>query len=180
MLLAIAIYCSNDVNKPYIFKAAVKKTSFLSYDPLPALEKTSLTDALEKGMEANKIYHYTDNNEHHYLRHEANDHIRVMVSARKLTRNEQLYLFHNSKSVPLDKIIQQPDLYATKNASRAKIDAVQAKLDETKGILLQTIDRVVERGEKLEALEEKAFELKLTSEGFNEETRKLNRCCSYW
>eukprot|EP00118_Oscarella_pearsei_P025063 m.307422 g.307422 ORF g.307422 m.307422 type:complete len:201 (+) comp42258_c0_seq1:81-683(+) len=55
---------------------------------------------------------------------------------------------------------------------------VQAELDETKIILYDTIEAVLQRGEKLDDLVKKSDDLSLASKSFYKEARKANSCCS--
>ncbi|XP_065827652.1 synaptobrevin homolog YKT6-like [Oscarella lobularis] len=54
---------------------------------------------------------------------------------------------------------------------------VQADLDETKIILYDTIEAVLQRGEKLDDLVKKSDDLSLASKSFYKEARKANSCC---
>ncbi|GLC33567.1 hypothetical protein PLESTB_000089000 [Pleodorina starrii] len=58
-----------------------------------------------------------------------------------------------------------------------KIAKIQKDLDETKIILHQTIDSVLKRGEKLDALVDKSNDLSLASQMFYKQARKTNSCC---
>eukprot|EP01023_Acetabularia_acetabulum_P027680 TRINITY_DN2620_c0_g1_i1.p2 TRINITY_DN2620_c0_g1~~TRINITY_DN2620_c0_g1_i1.p2 ORF type:complete len:201 (-),score=31.99 TRINITY_DN2620_c0_g1_i1:300-902(-) len=55
---------------------------------------------------------------------------------------------------------------------------IQKDLDETKVILHQTIEGVLERGEKLDNLVDKSHDLSMASQMFYKQARKSNRCCS--
>lgn len=182
-LYAIAIYRPNGVNKPYLHKVATPKNqSFFTLNkPLDTFERSTLLKVCN-GIDANAIYHASVGKEHHYVQHAANDHIRVIISATELTEEEQGYLFFNSKHVALDKILQNPSDYAYKDCSpsRAKMDEIQKKLEQTRYILLEDIKLVAERGEKLSVLENRAEDLQYESLKFGEEAKKLNPCCSYW
>ncbi|XP_028390831.1 synaptobrevin homolog YKT6-like [Dendronephthya gigantea] len=54
---------------------------------------------------------------------------------------------------------------------------VQAELDETKIVLHNTIESVLERGEKLDDLVDKSRELTLQSKTFYSTAKKTNSCC---
>ncbi|KXZ53593.1 YKT6 protein [Gonium pectorale] len=60
-----------------------------------------------------------------------------------------------------------------------KIAKIQKDLDETKIILHQTIDSVLKRGEKLDALVDKSNDLSLASQMFYKQARKTNSCCRF-
>lgn len=57
------------------------------------------------------------------------------------------------------------------------IGAVQAELDETKYILHQTIENVLQRGEKLDVLVQKSDDLGAMSKGFYKQAKNQNSCC---
>jgi synaptobrevin family protein YKT6 len=64
-------------------------------------------------------------------------------------------------------------------AAADKIAKIQRDLDETKIILHQTIDSVLRRGEKLDALVDKSADLSMASQMFYKQARKTNSCCSF-
>ena len=55
---------------------------------------------------------------------------------------------------------------------------LEADLDETKIILLNTISAVLQRGEKLDDLVAKSDDLSAQSKVFYKTARKTNQCCS--
>ena len=57
---------------------------------------------------------------------------------------------------------------------------VQTELDETKIILHNTIEAVLNRGEKLDDLVDKSEGLSLQSKTFYKTARKTNSCCGSW
>jgi synaptobrevin homolog YKT6 len=59
-----------------------------------------------------------------------------------------------------------------------KILKIQRELDDTKIVLHKTIDSVLARGEKLDALVDKSTDLSLASQMFYKQARKQNQCCN--
>ena len=57
---------------------------------------------------------------------------------------------------------------------------VQTELDETKIILHNTIEAVLNRGEKLDDLVDKSEGLSLQSKTFYKTAKKTNSCCGSW
>ncbi|XP_055344361.1 synaptobrevin homolog YKT6-like [Paramacrobiotus metropolitanus] len=57
---------------------------------------------------------------------------------------------------------------------------IQADLDDTKVILHNTIEAVLQRGEKLDDLVAKSEELSMSSKAFYTTARKTNACCKSW
>jgi synaptobrevin family protein YKT6 len=51
------------------------------------------------------------------------------------------------------------------------------ELDETKDILVKSIDQLLERGEKLESLAEKSNDLSFHSKAFMKQAESMNSCC---
>lgn len=60
-------------------------------------------------------------------------------------------------------------------AGDPKIEKIQAELDATKKIMEKNIDKMLERGEKLEALKDKTEQLKTESQAFNQNAVKLKQ-----
>ncbi|KAH8397832.1 hypothetical protein KR222_003541 [Zaprionus bogoriensis] len=56
---------------------------------------------------------------------------------------------------------------------------MQSDLDETKIILKNTIEAVLERGEKLEDMVSKSEQLSMQSKAFYKTAKKTNSCCSF-
>ena len=63
-------------------------------------------------------------------------------------------------------------------AAADKLTAIQRDLDETKVVLHKTIESVLARGEKLDALVDKSADLSLASQMFYKQARKTNSCCT--
>ncbi|GAU92183.1 hypothetical protein RvY_04296 [Ramazzottius varieornatus] len=57
---------------------------------------------------------------------------------------------------------------------------IQSDLDDTKVILHNTIEAVLQRGEKLDDLVAKSEELSMSSKAFYTTARKTNQCCKSW
>jgi len=58
-----------------------------------------------------------------------------------------------------------------------KLTKIQRDLDETKITLHQTIESMLERGEKLENLVDKSSDLSMASQMFYKQAKKNNQCC---
>lgn len=58
-----------------------------------------------------------------------------------------------------------------------KLSKIQKDLDETKVVLHQTIDSMLQRGEKLDSLVDKSSDLSMASQIFYKQARKTNSCC---
>lgn len=64
-------------------------------------------------------------------------------------------------------------------AAADKLAKIQRDLDETKVVLHRTIESVLDRGEKLDALVDKSNDLSMASQLFYKQARKANSCCSF-
>ncbi|XP_070541283.1 synaptobrevin homolog YKT6-like [Ptychodera flava] len=72
----------------------------------------------------------------------------------------------------------EPILLKYQNPREADaLTKVQAELDETKIIMHNTIEAVLQRGEKLDDLVEKSQDLSMQSKTFYKTARKTNQCC---
>ena len=63
----------------------------------------------------------------------------------------------------------------TLNTGNEKLDVISNKLNSVKNVMFNTIDNILERGEKLEVLVDKTDNLETTSFQFNRNARKLRR-----
>lgn len=61
-----------------------------------------------------------------------------------------------------------------------KITKIQNELDDVKEIMVQNIESVLDRGEKIENLVEKSLILSDHSKKFFKSAQKINRCCSLY
>ena len=59
-----------------------------------------------------------------------------------------------------------------------QIMKIQKNLDETRDVLHQTIDSVLQRGDKLEDLVERSGELSAQSKLFYKQAKRANSCCA--
>lgn len=76
--------------------------------------------------------------------------------------------------------ILEPALEKYQDHTQAdKLAKIQRDLDETKIVLHQTIEGVLKRGEKLDALVDKSNDLSLASQMFYKQAKKSNNCCQY-
>eukprot|EP00887_Chlorella_sp_A99_P007460 scaffold2.g7460.t1 len=70
-----------------------------------------------------------------------------------------------------------PRARAQDPAAADKLARIQRDLDETKVILHQTIESVLDRGEKLDQLVDKSADLSMASQMFYKQARRANSCC---
>ena len=58
-----------------------------------------------------------------------------------------------------------------------KIHAINHELDETKKIMYKNIEKILDRGIKIDQLVEKSKDLSLSSKKFYKQSKNMNRCC---
>ena len=63
-------------------------------------------------------------------------------------------------------------------AEADKIMKIQKDLDDTKAILIQSMDKLLDRGEALNSLAAKSDDLSFQSKIFLDQSAGLNSCCS--
>lgn len=85
----------------------------------------------------------------------------------------QIFMNFRSNNVKLDELWNK--FSDGKNAD--KIQQIKTELDETKVILLNSIDELLERGEKISTLVDKTNQLNQDSFSFAKRAKKMNRCC---
>ena len=83
---------------------------------------------------------------------------------------ETLYISWKSETEGLVKY-QDP-------ANADQIMRIQRNLDETRDVLTNTIETVLQRGEKLEDLVERSGELSSQSKLFYKQAKRANSCCA--
>mmetsp|Transcript_6835 Transcript_6835/g.14067 ORF Transcript_6835/g.14067 Transcript_6835/m.14067 type:complete len:206 (-) Transcript_6835:970-1587(-) len=74
--------------------------------------------------------------------------------------------------------LQQKIVSCQDPASFDKILRIQNDLNSTQQVLTQTIDNLLERGEKLDDLVQRSDELSATSKQFYKQAKKTNSCCT--
>ena len=81
---------------------------------------------------------------------------------------------YNKNILNLSKILEEsknPESFDT-------LYKIQKDLDETKAILIESIESILERGEKMDNLVEKSKLLSDSSKLFYKNTSKMNSCCT--
>ena len=63
-------------------------------------------------------------------------------------------------------------------AEADKLTKIQRELDQTKAILHETIESLLDRGEKLDDLVGKSDALSFASKQFYKQAKKTNSCCN--
>ena len=87
------------------------------------------------------------------------------------------YLFdiknENQEKMTLSSIMQkyeEPEKYD-------KIEKIKNNLEETKQIIMTSIDKIIDRGDKIEDLVKKTDDLSMQAKTFSRSAKKLNKCC---
>jgi len=79
-----------------------------------------------------------------------------------------------SSSVPYDPYIPATD-EATQPGGTAKTAAIQAQIDSTVGIMRENINKVAERGERLDSLQDKTDNLAVSAQGFRRGANRVRK-----
>jgi hypothetical protein len=134
-----------------------------------------------------RVVHFTHQNEHHCFRKVINKpYVMVICSKGKIGDEEAINLFRNiqyavlqpaSSGVTLAKIIDHPLDYTGKKDYLVESTLEQAL--DLKDEALVLIDKMLERGEKIEDLNLVTIELCLNTQRFQRESKQLNSYCSY-
>lgn len=140
-------------------------------------------------MSPDKIYLVKKPREFNYLcKLSLSKAVVVIASKKALDETEQLFLVKNIahtivrpgsiNNVTIQKILENPLGYTGKDIL---ITAVQDKNKKVIQIAHDNIKKVIDRGEKLESIEEKAIQLHVDSQKFENSAKKLNSsCCGGW
>lgn len=99
------------------------------------------------------------------------------------TQSSKIYVIHLLNIMNRDpKVLDKLD-FLEHYSNPKNIDPlikVNIQLEETKDLLVKIIEKVLDRGEKLETLVMKTADLSKQADLFYKKSRKLNRCCSWW
>ena len=79
-------------------------------------------------------------------------------------------------SLPLKELDEKIILYQDP-IKADKFHQINHQLEETKKIMYKNIDKILERGIKIDELVKKSKDLSLTSKKFYKQSKKFNRCC---
>ncbi|KAG5367059.1 Synaptobrevin-like protein 2 [Yarrowia sp. B02] len=78
-----------------------------------------------------------------------------------------------SSSVPYDPYI--PGGESTAPGGNHKTAAIQAQIDDTVGIMRENINKVAERGERLDSLQDKTDNLAVSAQGFRRGANRVRK-----
>jgi hypothetical protein len=187
MLIAIAIYKIDQQKAAFQrIKLAPQLpksyTEFFSANPLDEIEKDIIPQFYLSFL-PNKIYYFQSNEKHCYIKAlTEKSEISLILSKKEIDISEAIHLFnnidtvHNKPSVKttLDDIFKNPYSYAGKDILIAEISK---DLEEIKNITLENINKLINRGELIEDLQERTKKLVVESAVFRDDAKKLNRCC---
>tara|TARA_R110000868_G_scaffold116452_4_gene310060 strand:- start:233 stop:829 length:597 start_codon:yes stop_codon:yes gene_type:complete len=184
-LRAVAVYEKNKDDQYMPVKSASDSIYKKSY--LRTFEQDSLPAILDQ-LASNQLYANQSGRYFHYAKYNADTgHICVLVSERELHDVEPHYLLINVNHVDqrsrvvntsLDDIVKNPLNYTGKDI---QLGGVKEQVAATKVVLLKTVEGVLERGERLEILEEHTVRLVASSEEFRKSATALNSgCCGQY
>jgi len=185
MLNAIGIYSDCRDQKSGAFQRINSsphyKGGLFASNPLANLEKNSLTQ-LPQVLESNTLYSYHVNDEYHYILQSSGKFLMTIASRKEVFPQELSFLFKNIEHVQirpasvkatLDDIVANPMGYIGKDIL---IKKVLQDVEELKVLALQDMDKMLDRGKKLEDLYPRVVKLNQESLKFKQGAEKLNTC----
>lgn len=112
----------------------------------------------------------------------------MRVAFTMLSETIRVFLEQNAgrwEDVMADTALQSPDLDALfikfqDPAEADKLTKIEKDLDEVKGVVMQSMDDLLKRGESLDALMQKSKDLSSTSVQFYRTAKKNNQCCKMY
>lgn len=185
MLNAIVIYDGAErakTDKAKKLKCVCKRSSAIFADNEYAGLDASVMNLPEKLLE-NRMHSFTTDTEYHYFMKSQSGHIIALSSKKKITTNELTHLFLNINyilvkpdivKVSLENVLINPFGYTGRDILAGK---VEAEIDGIKQIMWNNLEKVMDRGQRLEELQAKTLVLEQTSIDFVNRTKKLNACC---
>lgn len=120
------------------------------------------------------VCHYVKKDGYHFYAQKIGLKWYAMATDIDLTDKQLLYLGHNLITKGVDPNLVAKDLETyTKDAV---IEKIQEELSQVRTTMHSNIEKILERGEKIETLVDKTENLQDTSFRFRHETEELNRC----
>ncbi|HVY53210.1 MAG TPA: hypothetical protein VHA13_01680, partial [Gammaproteobacteria bacterium] len=155
--IAIYTYRSGADFLKVISAPDASKMKLFNDNLLGNVENNSLPQLVKE--EPNHIFHYRYTNEHHYVKKLAQpDIVMAILSKTKISPEELTYLFiniahtYNNKDVvkiSVHDILENPLAYTGKDIL---LKSVSSKTEEVKSLVHKNIEKIIERGEKLDVL----------------------------
>jgi hypothetical protein len=183
MISAIAVY--DITNRSRIISAANSGgMTLFSPNPLSYVEKSLLPSVSSEYKDRISDEHI-NGGAHHFILKDANEPFIVVICSERKLRPEEIYhLFVNIKHahlrphvVTLDEIIRNPIGFTGRDRL---LEKTQSDIEDVNRIMLNNIDKVLQRHEKLDVLVEKSHQLELESLKFKNAAQTLNKpCCSF-
>jgi hypothetical protein len=180
-LYAIGIY-EREPPHSRISIAQKDKSLFASND-LEKFEKSTLP-RLPADMAVNGVYSLAVDNEMHYV--QARENMLLVISSRsKLLEIECNHLFKNIYHIhkrpeavkrTLDHVLANPIGFIGRDLL---VERVSESLGDLKIVMLDNIEKVLARGERINELEAKTIKLEADAQKFHKSAKNLNRCCRF-
>lgn len=193
-LRAIATYDYEDDDNPRLTE---RKSAYERWagSKLTAFERQHLKEFIDQKdhiiLPLNTYFQYEQSQGNYYyfkrIHDGESDRLLVMNSKTPLGEKEMAYLFVNINHIDvghkeitdtLDDILKNPLGYTGKDLL---VKSVRRGVDQTKDVMLDNVDKLLDRGEKLEVLVSQTAELARSSQAFLENAKQLRenqQCCS--
>lgn len=172
-IYSILVFSAADLKK---LMSASQEPNWFSADPRED-DICTFLDANKKNF-VNKLgYHKLKiSGQAVYYMQVTQDHLYAVAVDVELTEVQKRHLFAHivqaKQKNDLENILKDPES-ATTDIGMQKIAAIQKELNETKDIMLENIDKVLLRGEKVEDLVQRTDELKRTAGDFEWSATRL-------
>lgn len=160
--------------------------SLFFYDPFKIIEEKSLPQLSMADLNIQSIIHIEQGNEHHYFQRVTDKPFLIALSCKQklepkeayylLLNAQRAFLYPDSSSVKLESILMNPLGYI---ATDHLIQQLQQNANDLKQLSIQNIDKLLERGERIDKLNENAVNLTELTSQFKSRSNEQHKYCSY-
>ena len=171
----ISIYIINTENKKFICVKKLDFVNFFSRNSVAELMTTFACHVADR-IEPNERK-ILEHNEFMFVCLKRENIAIILITDKEYPSRVTFSLINNIFNNPTQQYAQQMIDMCQDARQIDKIYNIRAALDETMVIMHQTIDKILERGEKLDDLVERSAQLSTSSKIFYKTARQHNRCC---
>ena len=173
------LYCILIYNTDYTIINRNYKLDDFSFIYRPKIKETieTITNELIKNIKINSYYKITENNKYMNMNIYCNTFNGFYVAITDLTYPETTLLNLLNDLTKMDANYEKLFNLYQNPMEVDKICKIKSELNDVKDVLINDIDKLLERGETIEDLMIRTTKLEETSKTFVHETEKLNKCC---
>lgn len=153
---------------PFLYRSvAISRLETLVSHIIKTIDLNKYYNITEKAEDMNmSIYCYRDKNYY------------VLISNNEYPERIAIELLSKIKTLDYNELEIEKLWKQYQNPKETdKLLQIQTELDNTKVVLLDSVKKLVERGESIESLQKRAEDLAKEAENFKIDSIKLNRCC---